>query len=143
MMGIGAILGYLITAFLLDHLGRKPIIYIYLVLVFLSVLCIVLGDYTLVFISVIIFSAFFWGLSIALRIITIELFPTDIRGVGTGIRSFFYAFGFTIGSLISGFLSPSIGLGGVFFALSAVSLIIIPLIFLYIKETKGIPLELV
>ncbi len=142
MMGIGAILGYFLTAFLLDHLGRKPTIYLYLFLIFLSVLLIVLGDYTLVFISVIIFSAFFWGLSVALRIVTIELLPTDIRGVGTGIRAFFFAFGFTVGSISSGFLSPFIGLGGVFLALSAIALIIIPLIFFFIKETKGISLEL-
>ena len=142
MMGIGAILGYFLTAFLLDHLGRKPTIYLYLSLIFLSVLLIVLGDYTLVFISVIIFSAFFWGLSVALRIVTIELLPTDIRGMGTGIRAFFFAFGFTIGSISSGFLSPFIGLGGVFLALSAIALIIIPLIFFFIKETKGISLEL-
>jgi MFS family permease len=142
MMGLGAILGYLITAFLLDHIGRKPTIYLYLSLIFLSVLLIVFGNYAMVFISVIIFSAFFWGLSVALRIVTIELFPTDIRGVGTGIRAFFFAFGFTTGSISSGLLSPFIGLGGVFLAVSAIALIIIPLIFFFIKETKGIPLEL-
>lgn len=141
MMGLGAIIGYLLTAFILDRLGRKPTIYLYLILIFISIFFIIFGSYTLVLINVIIFSAFFWGLFIALRIVCIEIFPTDIRGVGTGFRSFFFAFGFTIGSVTTGIFSPYIGLGGVFLVFSAISLLIIPLIFFFIRETKGIELE--
>ncbi|MHA1265950.1 MAG: MFS transporter [Candidatus Helarchaeota archaeon] len=143
MMGAGAIFGYLITAFILDKLGRKPTIYLYILLIFISVVLIIFGDYLIDLICVTIFSAFFWGLFVALRIVSIELFSTDIRGVGTGFRSLFFAFGFTIGSLFSGFLSPFIGLGGVFLSLSAISLLIIPLIYKFVAETKGIELALV
>mgnify|MGYP000397904288 CR=1 FL=1 len=143
MMGLGAILGYLITAFLLDRLGRKPTVCIYIVVIFVSVFLIIFGDFTVVLISVIFFSAFYWGLFVALRIVCIELFPTDIRGVGTGFRSFFFALGFTVGSLLTGILSPYIGLGGAFLLFSSISLSIIPLILIFIRETKGIELKVV
>ncbi|MHA1378322.1 MAG: MFS transporter [Candidatus Helarchaeota archaeon] len=142
LMGLGALLGYLLNVYLLDSLGRKPTICIYVATTFLSFLLILFGDFELVLISSLIFSTCFWGLFSSLRIVCIEVLPTDIRGVGTGIRSFYFALGFTVGSILAAVLEPFLSLGGVFLLFATTTLLIIPLILIFIKETKGLELEL-
>ncbi len=142
MMGLGAIIGYGLNAILLDRLGRKPTICIYVGSTFIMLILMFFGDLLTILISSLFFSAAYWGLFSALKIVCIEIFPTDIRGVGTGIRSFCFAFGFTVASVLAAILIPLINLGGVFFIISLVSLINIPLILLFIKETKGLELEI-
>lgn len=143
MMGLGAVLGYGMNAYLLDHLGRKPTVYFYLISIFILILLILFGNFTMVLICSLLFSAFFWGLFSAFKIVCIEIFPTDIRGVGIGLRSFYFSLGFTSGSLLTAVLIPYLSLGGVFLTFTVLYLVNIPLIYLFLKETKGIELELI
>ncbi|MFX1285518.1 MAG: MFS transporter [Promethearchaeota archaeon] len=140
MMGIAAIIGYSITAFLADYLGRKPTAILFISVMPLGIILVLIGSKFLVIIGAMVVSCSFWSLNVTSRLICLEHFPTSIRGTGNGWRSLFYAIGVTSGSFISSLLISHIGLGNVFLLLSLVLLICIPGIYFILKETKGINL---
>jgi len=140
MMGIAAIIGYSITAFLADCLGRKPTAILFIFLMPLGVTLVLIGSNLLVIIGAMIVSCSFWSLNVTSRLICLEHFPTSIRGTGNGWRSLFYAIGVTSGSFISYLLISYIGLGNVFLLLSLLLLLNIPGIYFILRETKGISL---
>lgn len=139
----GSFLGYVISGYINDWLGRKRTIMIFAicsaVLIFLytriphgdNTLLIVLGA-PLGFFASGIFSGF--GSYLA------ELFPNRARGAGQG---FTYNFGRGVGAFfpaIIGVLSTSIGLGGAIgFGAFAYALCVLSLFFL--PETRGIDLK--
>ena len=82
----------------------------------------------------------YWGLWGIIRLIAVELMPTDRRGTGIGVRSLIGAVGSTSGLLISSIIVLELGLGITFIILVFGNLLIIPLGFLFVKETKGIDL---
>lgn len=76
-----------------------------------------------------------------MRIVAIELMPTDRRGTGMGVRSLIGSVGITTGLLISSVIVLEIGLGLTFIIFVLGNFAIIPLGFLYVKETKGVNLK--
>jgi len=66
--------------------------------------------------------------------------PTDRRGTGIGIRGLSGALGTTIGLLTSSFIILEIGLGLTFIIFVFANLMIIPLGFFFVEETKGVDL---
>jgi hypothetical protein len=82
----------------------------------------------------------YWGLWGIIRIIALELMPTDRRGTGIGIRSLIGAVGITTGLLISSVIILQIGLGITFIIFVFGNLLIIPLGIVFVKETKGVNL---
>jgi len=143
------ILGYIITGIAADKWGRKPTLYTCAFLSPISVILVIVGVTSLSGILLIIIVGIGAGLGyiclqgvrIVSRLIAVEITPTNARGTGSGLRSLFNAIGATLGLVISGFLILSFGLGITFIIISFTQLLIIPLGYLYLKETKGIDLS--
>jgi len=146
-MGLASIIGYLITGIVADRYGRKPLLYLYSVLFPTSLFIIVFGinlpegALIVVAIGAGLANLCYWGFRILISIVSLEIVPTEARGTGTGLKSLVAASGVTIGLLISFFITYSSGLALSFIILSSLFLINIPLIYKYLKETKGINLS--
>ncbi len=139
-------IAYLINGLLADRIGRKPLLYLWSFLLPISVVIWVFGAtssqsaFLIVFMGYAISHIAFWGLWGVIRLITLELVPTDKRGTGLGFRSLIGAFGTTIGLLLSSVAILEFGLGATFIIFVIVNLGIIPLGYFFIKETKGVDL---
>jgi MFS family permease len=140
-------IAYLTNGFLADRIGRKPLLYLWSFLLPFSVIVWVLGAinssnaFLIVLIGYAISHISYWGLWGIIRIIAVELMPTDRRGTGIGIRSLIGAVGITAGLLLSSFIVLVLGLGLTFIIFVFGNLLIIPLGFLFVKETKGVDLK--
>ena len=148
-IAFSVITGYLITGVLADKIGRVPLLYVYSVLLPLSVILTVFGTtfqggilllatlgFSLTYVS-------YWGLVLVLRIITVEITPTNKRGTGSGMRAFINAIGTTVGLFLSGLIVIFFGQGLSFIFISLPMFIHLPLVYLFIKETKGTDLSFV
>lgn len=140
-------IAYLSNGFLADRIGRKPLLYLWSFLLPISVIIWVLGAknssnaYLIVSIGYAISHISYWGLWGIIRLIALELMPTDRRGTGIGVRSLIGAVGITTGLLISSFIVLELGLGITFIIFVLGNFLIIPLGFLFVKETKGVDLK--
>jgi len=139
-------IAYLTNGFLADRIGRKPLLYLWSLLLPFSVVVWVLGAnnsqnaFLIVFFGYALSHISYWGLWGIIRIIALEQMPTDRRGTGIGIRSLSGAIGITIGLLTSSFIILEIGLGLTFIIFVLGNLLIVPLGFFFVKETKGVNL---
>ncbi len=145
---VSVILGYLITGIAADKWGRKPLLYIYGVLSPISIIIVAFGiNFSGVMLIIIvgigtgIAYITLQGIRIVARLITVEITPTDARGTGSGLRSLISAIGTTLGLFISSALIYFFGLAFTFIVISLPHLLILPLTYLYLKETKGIDLS--
>jgi MFS family permease len=84
-----------------------------------------------------------WGSLGAVRIISVEIVPTEKRGTAAGLRSILTATGTTAGLLLSSIVILFFGLGIAFIVFTLPLLINIPLAKKYIRETKGTDLTAV
>ena len=140
-------IAYLTNGFLADRIGRKPLLYLWSLILPFSVVVWVLGAgnsqnaFLIVFFGYAISHISYWGLWGIIRIIALELMPTDRRGTGIGIRSLSGAIGITTGLLTSSFIILEIGLGLAFIIFVFGNLLIAPLGFFFVKETKGVDLK--
>ncbi|MBD3228987.1 MAG: MFS transporter [Candidatus Lokiarchaeota archaeon] len=141
MIAIGAIIGYILAGVISDYMGRKPVIYIFCMLGTPGILMVILGNYFIITIGAFIVSIAYWALFVTSRQIAIEIYSTDIRGAGAGFRSLLFAIGTTIGAFWTSFLLQFIGLGWSFFVNSIFLILMIPFVYFFIKETKGIKLD--
>ena len=145
-------IGYLLTGILADKKGRKLLFYVYAILQPISVIFVVIGAYSPI--GAIIIVAFSAGLayisgqclSVLIRIVSLELVPTEIRGMGTGVKSLIAAFGMTLGLLFSSATIYSLpfgdlNLGITFILFSLPYILIVPLIYFFLKETKDVNLS--
>ncbi|NVM35838.1 MAG: MFS transporter [Candidatus Lokiarchaeota archaeon] len=139
-------IAYLINGFLADRIGRKPLLYLWSFLLPFSVIMWVLGAlntsnaFLIVLIGYALSHISYWGLWGIIRMISLELMPTDRRGTGIGVRSLIGAVGITTGLLLSSFTVLELGLGITFIIFAFGNLLIIPLAVLFVKETKGVDL---
>ena len=145
---VSVILGYLITGIAADKWGRKPLLYIYGVLSPISIIIVAFGiNFSGVMLIIIVGVGIgiayitLQGIRIVARLITVEITPTDARGTGSGLRSLISAIGTTLGLFISSALIYFFGLAFTFIVISLPHLLILPLTYLYLKETKGIDLS--
>lgn len=139
-------IAYLINGLLADRIGRKPLLYLWSFLLPISVIIWVFGAmnsqsaFLIVFMGYALSHIAFWGLWGVIRLITLELVPTDKRGTGLGFRSLIGAFGTTIGLFLSSLAILAFGLGATFLIFVIVNLAIIPLGWFFLKETRGVDL---
>lgn len=136
--------GYFSAAFLVDRLGRKPVISLYLVFSALSAF--LFGQSTstagiLLWASVMsFFNLGAWG---AVYTYTPELYPTAIRATGAGSATAFGRLAGVIAPFVVGLLLPSLGRSGILtlnaclFALAAAAVATLGV------ETKGKALEMI
>jgi MHS family alpha-ketoglutarate permease-like MFS transporter len=138
------IVAYLINGLLADKIGRKPLLYLWSALAPISVLIWVFagpqGSFILVLLGYSLSHIAVWGSLGIVRLINIELLPTDRRGTGVGFRNLIGSIGGTIGLLLSSIVILFVGLGPTFIIFVMANFIVIPLTYFYIKETKGVEL---
>jgi MHS family alpha-ketoglutarate permease-like MFS transporter len=138
------VVAYLINGLLADKIGRKPLLYLWSALAPISVLIWVFagpqGSFMLVLLGYSLSHISVWGSLGIVRLINIELLPTDRRGTGVGFRNLIGSIGGTIGLLLSSVVILFIGLGPTFIIFVMANFIVIPLTYFYIKETKGVEL---
>ncbi len=149
VMSGAALLGYIITGLFADKYGRKPLMYLYTIMLPASMIIIAIGlnhpTNALLFVSIggCMANMSFWGLGVVVRLTTLEILPTEARGTGTGLRSFVSATGMTAGLLMNSLIVINYGLSTSFVIFSVLLLINLPLIRWLLKETKGIDLSAV
>ncbi|MBN2157220.1 MAG: MFS transporter [Candidatus Lokiarchaeota archaeon] len=144
---LGTFVFFGITGFLADKLGRKPTMYIYagINLVFYAIIAFAANRFASLGIFWI-FSLFgffmngsFWGMFMLSKTYCVENFPTHTRGTATGWRSFSYAVGLILGSLLSSFLVKFLDLQYLYLISSALSVMgVCILTATVLPETKGI-----
>lgn len=141
-------LGYFLTAVISDKLGRKPLISAYSILLPISILIFLFGcnspQYSLLIacLGAGMTYAVFWGLVVLMRLVIIEITPTEARGTGSGFRSLGFSIGITGGLFLGSLITLYFGLAWTFIIFSILPLLInIPLNYFVLKETKDVELE--
>ena len=147
VMSIAVILGYLFTGIFADIIGRKPLFYLYSILFVISILTVIIGSKleNFAIIPVAIGAALanvsYWGIGVVIRLVIVEIVPTDVRGTASGLKSLLSALGITLGLIVSGIITYFFSLEVSFIVLSLLLIINLPLIYKFIKETKGVDLS--
>ena len=139
----GSLVGYLVSAYLADRIGRKPTIILFAVASFATVAAytyLPIGNHAMLALG---FPLGFFssGVFSPIGAFFTELFPTSLRGSGQG---FSYSFGRALGAVfpaLVGYLSATMSLGHAIavFAVSAYALMILAVVLL--PETRGIELR--
>ena len=147
VLGASVIAGFLTTGMLADKIGRKPLFYIFFVMLTIGAIIFIYGAVTpgialiLVCIGMSLINIAYWGLYVILSITTIELIPTEARGTGNGFRGLMGSFGSTIGLILTSVLVLFFSLQIIFLMFALMVLIDLPIIYKYVIETKGTDLS--
>lgn len=142
MISLAGIPGFLCSAFLLEHWGRKPTTV--LMLSCSAVFAFLYGNapsLALLIITGLCMQFFLFGMWSALYAYTPELYPTRARATGAGFASSLGRIGALLGPVLVGLILPGAGQTGVF-VLAAGCLIAAAInVYFLGDETKGLVLE--
>jgi putative MFS transporter len=136
--------GYFSAAFLVDRLGRKATLALYLLLCAVGAFFFRhAGSPVEILIWGCVISFFNLGAWGVLYTYTPELYPTRIRSSGTGSATAFGRIGGIVGPYIVGLLLPSwgAGVGTIFAMFAAIFLVVSAIVMIMGEETKGSSLE--
>ena len=141
--------GYAFSALTGDRFGRKFLLYFWSLAMPIFVIAVVVlvsigqaaSIITWLFVGLSVSAI--WGSLGAVRIISVEIVPTEKRGTSAGLRSLLTATGTTAGLLLSSIVILFFGLGVAFIVFTLPLLINIPLTYKYIQETKGVDLRVI
>jgi putative MFS transporter len=134
--------GYYSAAFLLDRIGRKRVLVIYLVVSGLASLLLGLYlDPSWVFLWSAAISFFNLGAWAGLYTYTPELYPTEIRGVGSGFAASMGRIAGIIAPTLTAYLYTLSGLFGPYLVISLVHILAGIVVFVMGIETMGKTLE--
>ena len=142
------VLGFFITGFLADKIGRRKLCFLYAGMMPFLKLIYVYGirseNHTIAVLSVFVacpLSAVAGqGILILTRLLCVETMPTNLRGTSTAWRAVVYAASCSIALFINAGLITWIGLGDSFIPPAFLYLLIIPIVYKYLKETKDVDL---
>lgn len=141
VVALSVISGYILTGIIADKIGRIPLLYLFSVLMFIATIVLYFGTSSTIFILLLLGVTLgyvaFDCLHIVLRIVTLEVVPTDKRGTGSGLRALITAIGITSGFFIGSGLALFLGLGTAFIIISIPLIFNVFLIRKYLVETKG------
>ncbi len=138
---------FMINAIFADRIGRKPLYIVWMFFIPIGIVIWVFGAldpqnaFSIVMIGFFLTHLCGIGAGGVMRIMTIETLPTDVRGTGIGFKSFVATFGGTIGLLLNAAALLFIDLGMIFIVFSLISYIILPIAYIFLKETKSVKLE--
>jgi putative MFS transporter len=142
LMYLPAIPGFLSATYLVEKLGRKKMIFGYLILA--AFFCYLYGSST-TFTQVIAFGCcmqfFMFGLWSLIYTYAAEVFPTRIRSTGCGTTSSSGRLAALIAPTLFGALIPLVGQGGLFYIGASVFVVGALVIIIFGVETKGRSLE--
>jgi MFS family permease len=147
VMSFAVILGYLFTGIFADKYGRKPLFYLYSILFIVSIFTVIIGskleNFAIIPVATgaALANVSFWGIGVVIRLVIVEIVPTDVRGTASGLKSLLSAFGITLGLILSGVITYFFSLEVAFIVLSMLLIINLPLIYKFLKETKGVDLS--
>ena len=134
--------GYYSATFLLDRLGRKKVLIIYLTGAAIGTIIVALNmGYIGALIGGIIISIFNLGSWAALYTYTPELFPTDYRGRASGLSASFGRLAGIVGVFVTGILYEMGGLALPFLIFTALHLVGVIAVVVWGVETKKVQLE--
>lgn len=141
-----AVIGSIIMFLAVDRLGRKTLATLGFALLAAVDLVIALTAHSIVFsVLVVLFSIFqlsAWiGPAGLVGVVAPEVFPTEIRSLGTGFAAAMGRLGSIVGILILPLLLSSVGLQGTMIAFFADALIACIAMLVFGRETKGRALE--
>ncbi len=149
IFGLAAFPGYWIATFTIDRIGRKPIQMIGFL--FMAGTFLTLGiapylqsaAYVTEFLIIYGMSYFFieFGPNVTTFIYPPEVFPTSLRGLGTGASAAGGKTGAFIGTFLDLFIIAAFGYSGLFLLLAAFAALGLILTFLLLPEPKGMNLE--
>ena len=136
---VGSWLGYIVSAYLNDAIGRRKNFFIFAVGSFLIAVAYTQADISDSMMLALGFPLGFFasGIFSGMGPVLTELFPTSVRGAGQG---FCYNFGRGLGAFfptLVGLLSASVGLGTAIGVFAAISYAIVILAALALPETRG------
>ena len=142
LMFLPAIPGFLLATLLVERLGRKKMVFGFLILAAVS--CVLYGHSTSLS-QVIAFGCcmqfFMFGLWSLIYTYAAEVFPTKIRSTGCGTTSSFGRVGALIAPTLFGVLLPYVGHSGLFYLGGAVFVVGALVTIIWGIETKGRSLE--
>jgi len=134
--------GYFSAAYLVERIGRKPVIVVYLLMSAMTAYLFGQASNTSSILLWASLMSFFnlgaWG---AVYTYTPELYPTRARATGAGSAAAFGRIGGILAPIIVGFLLPSIGRGGVLAMNAALLVVAAGAVGILGLETKGRTLE--
>ncbi len=141
---VSTLVGTIITVFIIDIVGRKPLFIIGLAgtaLPFLSFLFIDATSPESVLVRVCISYFFLSALVLALGMYTAELYPNNMRALGSGVAAAWQRSAATLGPLVIGSLMPSLGLDTAFVVFGVLASIAFFICVFFAIETRGRVLE--
>ena len=141
------LIAYSVNGFLADRIGRTALFYLWSGIAPISVILWVIGAVTfqnpflIVLLGYSLSHISYWGLLGILRLVTIEVSPTDRRGTCIGFRSLIGSVGGTVGYLLSSLIILFVGLGVTLAIFALGYFLVIPIVYFFVKETKGVELS--
>ncbi len=147
VLGASVLIGFLLTGILADRIGRKPLFYIFFVMLIIGAVIFIYGAVTpgitliLVCIGISMINVAYWGLYVIISIVTIELIPTEARGTGNGFRGLIGSLGGTLGLVLTSIFVYFFSLQVAFLVFTLLLFIDLPIIYKYVIETKGTDLS--
>lgn len=136
----------LITGFLADKIGRRFTFFLYSILYpAMTLLSILWASQIGVSTTRIVITGIFvavtygtgYGMWTLISITTIELMPTETRGMSLGVKTAIQALAATLMYFILGYLIPVFGLKAILIITTCIMLLVGPTVLLFIPETRG------
>jgi putative MFS transporter len=143
LISLGGIPGFLLASWLIEKIGRKPTMAIYLILSAVTAYLYGHPLHGLLFVQGFMMQFFFFGMWCVLYAYTPELYPTRARSSGAGWASAFGRAGAILGPVVVAFMLKAVPGGeGAVFTLGAASFVVATLLVLVFgPETRGKVLE--